>query len=273
MVKRRMMLASGISAFALAAAVMVPALSAQASAPVLPTGDARAVLARSGPLSPQEVARQDELSQLVLASDGDTPSDEALQARGFVRVSEGPSVNMAASTTGDDVTMGTPYVYWDTTYYRYTAVAKYSWDNQNYGCCGDIGGDDGFGIRASRAVGNEKGTTGAFSGRGYYYGTTVVKNPADNNVYGVAYKHQDHAIGVCCGKGTDYNMYSGTVTMGVNSPGCHKRTTYFYSSYWHTWSETDINSIGVASDGFSVGWSTSSQHWTAASAAGQWNGC
>jgi hypothetical protein len=220
----------------------------------------------------QERARQAELSRLVLASDGATPSDAALAARGFVRVSSGPAYQLV-STTNADVTMYTPYVYWDTTYYRYTAVAKYSWDNQHYGCCGDIGGDDGFGIRASRGVGNEKGTTGTFFGRGYYYGTSVVKNPSDNNVYGVTYIKQDEATGVSGGRGIDYNMYSGTVTMGVNTPGCHKRDTYFYASYFHTWSSTGINSIGVASNGFVVGWTSEGHNWTAASPAGKWNGC
>jgi hypothetical protein len=272
MVKWRSILASGIPTVALAAAALVPAVSMQGSAPQLSPGEARAAVARSGPLSPQERARQAELSRLVLAAHGVTPSDEALAARGFLRVSSAPSQELV-STTNADVTMGTPYVYWDTTYYRYTAVAKYSWDNQNYGCCGDIGGDDGFGIRASRAVGNEKGTTGAFFGRGYYYGTSIVKNPAANNQYGVAYKYQDEATAVCCGHGIDYNMYSGTVTMGVNTPGCHKADTYFYASYFHTWSTTGINSIGVASNGFSVGWSSSGHQWTAASAAGKWNGC
>src|SRR3954470_22308683 len=150
MVKWRSILASGIPAVALAAAALVPAVSAQGSAPQLSTAEARAAVARSGPLSPQEKARQDELSRLVLAAPGATPSDEALEARGFVRVSSAPSQELA-STTNSDVTMHTPYVYWDTTYYRYTAVAKYSWDNQNYGCCGDIGGGEGFASRASRA--------------------------------------------------------------------------------------------------------------------------
>jgi hypothetical protein len=271
MVKWRSILASSIPAVALAAAALVPALSTQVSAPQLSPGKARAAVARSGPLSTQERARQAELSRLVLAADGATPSDQALEARGFVRVSSGPSQELVA-TTNADVTMGTPYVYWDTTYYRYTAVAKYSWDNQHYGCCKSIGGDDGFGIRASRAVGNERGTTATFFGRGYYYGTSIVKNPTDNDRYGVAYKKQDQATAVCCGRGIDYNMYKGTVTMGVNTPGCH-RDTYFYSKYFHTWSSTDIDSIGVASNGFTVGWISKGHQWAAASAAGKWNGC
>jgi hypothetical protein len=157
MVKRRSILVSSIPALALAAAALVPALSTQVSAPQQSPGEARAAVARSGPLSTQERARQAELSRLVLDSDGATPSDQALAARGFVRVSSKPSQELV-STTNADVTMYTPYVYWDLYYFRYTAVAKYKWDNQHYGCCKAIGGDDGFGIRASRAVGNERGT-------------------------------------------------------------------------------------------------------------------
>jgi hypothetical protein len=147
MVKWRSILATGIPAAALAAVALVPALPTQGSARQLTAGEARAAVARTGPLSAQERARQDELSHLVLAADGATPSDQALAAKGFVRVSSGPSQQLV-STTNADVTMGTPYVYWDLNYYRYTAVAKYTWDNQHYGCCKAIGGDDGFGIRA-----------------------------------------------------------------------------------------------------------------------------
>jgi len=279
----RPLLVGSLPALALAAAVLVPTAFSPASAEPAQVDttraeqaraeDARAATARKGPLSVQERARQAELSQLVLAAPGARPTDEALKALGFLVVSEDPSQELVA-TTNSDVTMGTPYVYWDTTYYRYTAVAKYTWDNQRYGCCGDIGGDDAFGIRANRAVGNDRGTTGTFSGRPkMFYGTTVVKNPAKNNDYGVVYKYQDEAHGLCCGKGVDYNMYSGTVTMGVDSPGCKKYTTYFYGEYGHTWSRTDINSISVGKDGIGFGWSRSDSHWEAASPAGKWNGC
>ena len=255
----------------LCAALVVPAALAVAAGGANSAAPAAPPVGRSGPLTGQERARQDVLARLVLDADGAKPADAVLRQDGFIRVSSGPTLERLSSNS-DDVTVSTPYVYFDTTYYRYTAVAKYHWDNDKFGCCGNQGGDDAFGIRASSGVGNLAGVTGQFSGKsGLYYGTSVIKNPSDNNKYGVAYRKQDTSRGLS-GNRTDYNMYSGVVTMGVNAPSCGK-TVNFYSKVWHTWSSSSITGFDISVDGFGAEWSNTDHGWSAASQAGGWKPC
>lgn len=225
--------------------------------------------AATGPLTAAEHARQRLLARLVDRAPGAVPSAEVLADHGFVRVSTGPRFVLASSS--DDVSFPTPYVYFDTTYHRYTAVAKYTWDCQcweNQGG-GNVGGADGFALRFDRRMDN-RGVTGTFHGRaGLAYGATVVRNPADNSSAGVAYSLQDQAVALCCGKGSDYNMHHGTVTMDVGRPACGT-TTHLYSRYFHTWSDSAVTGFSVSVSGFGVSWNSSSKHWSAASQAGTW---
>jgi hypothetical protein len=235
------------------------------------SGGSGAPVGTSGPLSPAEQARERTLAQLVLDAPKGKPSAGTLRRNGFVQVSTDPSTELVA-TTSNDVTMNTPRVYWDTTYNRYTATASYGWKNDNFGCCGNVGGYDGFALRSNRAIGNTTGVTGRFSGKpGLAYGTTIVSNPSDNNVYGAAYRWQDTSRALAGGR-IDYNMYSGVVTLSVNPPGCGT-TAYLYSNYAHSWSSSSLNGFEISASGFGVSWSTSSNHWTAASQAGSWKPC
>jgi hypothetical protein len=245
-----------------------PSTGSNADAPEAGSGFAQAE-GRTGPLSKTEASRSRLLGRLVLKAQGAAPSSTILRQNGFVQVSTAPKQHLRMVSTGDSVTMTTPYVYWDTTYFRYTAVAKYRWDGdywENKGG-GNVGGPDGFGLRFDRKMDN-RGVTGQFSGKGLAFGTSIVTNPADNSSNGVAYTKQDKAQALA-GNDFDYNMKSGVVTMTVGRPACGT-TTHLYSRYFHTWSDASVTGFDISLTGFGVSWTSDPQKWYAASQAGTW---
>lgn len=212
-----------------------------------------------------------ELGNMIDNSSG-VPSPALLLEHGFVRVSSEPhSALRLVSSSNSNVTMDTPHVYFDTYYFRYTAVGTYHWDGDFWE--GNLGGPDAFGLRFDRKMDN-RGVTGRFSGKPNTgpgtsaFGTTIVRNPSDNGSYGVAYSLQDAEYVLCCGR-VDYNMYSGRVTMDVGRPACGT-TTHLYSRYFHTWGSSGVTGFEISISGFGVSWSSETQHWAAASQAGTW---
>jgi hypothetical protein len=59
-----------------------------------------------------------------------------------------------------------------------------------------------------------------------------------------------------------YGVYSfthGEVFYNISSIGCG--TVQAFSQYWHTWSSTGINGIGVGPWSFTVSWSSEGHDW------------
>ena len=81
--------------------------------------------------------------------------------------------------------------------------------------------------------------------------------------YGVAFCQQDQEVRLSTSV-WDNNMYHGEVVysfFGTKSGTC--QSTQTFSSFWHTWSVTSINSIGVGPWAFSVGWISQGYSWPA----------
>ncbi|BFU46461.1 hypothetical protein [Krasilnikovia sp. MM14-A1004] len=186
------------------------------------------------------------------------------------------SAGVARLAERSDVEVGTSLYYnqRDTMYY---AAMTWQWKNQNYkddysGACFDdqeIGGEDAWGVRVAGAnVYNFD--HGAFyqgrqelAGRKNHYGQSTVEHSAVANDHGTGWMAQDHAIKVGaphfpgCTEDVDFNMDHGNgwqtvYPYGIPSQSCVR--VQIYAKYVHTWDETEVNSIGVGADSFSIGW-------------------
>jgi hypothetical protein len=176
----------------------------------------------------------------------------------------------------DNFNVSVPVIYYDQELGTYYSQATFNWKNNDWlkdGPSGNVGGREMFGIRVSQPVYYQRGTV------------TICPNPKpanvtesffkcqttdkawDTNEYGVAMSFQDKAhefiycnLGACHVLGNQTNAMSGTIWFEFGwftRSVCHQ----FFATYGHTWSSTEINSVGVAVDGFSVGWSSSENKW------------
>jgi hypothetical protein len=222
---------------------------------------------RTGPMSVRETARQQLLGRIVARSKSDSQAHALLARHGFVIVSTtGIDGLRLVHSTNSDVTMGTPYVAFDTVAHRYTAYAKYHWDSDAFES--NVGGLDGLALRFNRNMTNN-GVTGTFYGKSTGpIGATTVRNPTDNSSAGVGYRLQDFWVALVGGK-VDYNVWSGSVTMDVARPACGT-SVQLYGAYMHSWGSDSLTGFSISTSGFGLSWKNGDQSWKAASQSGTW---
>ncbi|GAB1690823.1 hypothetical protein [Krasilnikovia sp. M28-CT-15] len=175
-----------------------------------------------------------------------------------------------------DVEIGTN-LYYNTRETMYYAAMTWQWKNQNYkddydGACfedQEIGGNDAWGVRVAGATVYNFDHGAWYQGRHElatrknHYDQSTVAHSAVANDYGTGWMEQDHAIKVGaphfpgCTEDVDFNMDHGNGWMtvypyGIPSHSCVR--VQIYAKYVHTWDETEVNSIGVGVDSFSIGW-------------------
>ena len=77
----------------------------------------------------------------------------------------------------------------------------------------------------------------------------------DSGVKGVAWEHDQYAAVHDYDDGTSFNAVTELKPKGDYS------SYPVYGEYFHTWDDTDINGLGLQSDGFYVQWETSGEQW------------
>jgi hypothetical protein len=261
-----------VGLFAVCAATAVAPVSAASA------GDLR--VDRS---SPEFVASMQR--QIIEARIANIPLRDFARQHGLMVISE-PSTSLSVTplSTGGDYNVPTPTLLYDAPSQTYYAYANYNWVNAAYwtDCpgwtTGNCGGIDGFGIRSSVELLNLGGTAyfcyGPWDGPSPYPAkpACITGWAVDNSEYGVSFGFQDrrHGTNISGGGGSQYNIrtfggHLGHITFAFRKlfTGCYQ----FFSRYEHTWSSTTINGFGVEYWGFSVSWSSDSNHQQRTSSA------
>lgn len=189
---------------------------------------------------------------------------------------------MALASENSDVTLSIPRVYFNTVMGRYEVSATFRWEDCTSTWNGytepcymadyngtNMGGYDGFGIRASREVSRRS--------QSFVVATTAncrqwYPNPADADGWGVVYRNQDRFKDAC---GTsNYNWHRGAIVYSfMTLPGCPEGQYQFSTKLAHTWSSTGVSGISVSSRGISVSFSSTEHQWTAVSNPKTWYPC
>lgn len=244
--------------------------------------------AKSGPLSPEEQARAQQVSATLARFGDDLARHQTeLSAEGLSIVSTVPAYSLAASTSSA-VVMSRPYVLYDSQVARYYAVAKYHWNTSTgeywaydaKSTCGvnsvcNVGGPDGFALRYNQNVVNRSVVatfcprTDLASNLPQFSGCVSPTNPDTNSSAGASYRWQDK---VFKNFHSDYTMDSGQIMMQIDPIKCGT-TLQMFSRYIHTWSSTSLTSFSVSLSSFSASFSSTSNHWAASSQSGTWTRC
>jgi hypothetical protein len=210
--------------------------------------------------------------------------------------SDSSDVTIGAVSIYYDYYTGSWYVsgsgYWNNDAYGNDADGSNNLDSiwnpaGNYGIWNGIGDTDNIGGRDSVGIYLQDTSTpptglSLLSGYGKFYNYDESKNISAYNYtrdinpssYGAVYTFQDYL------EITDASYFLGVLT-SIDETYVAKR---FYSSlrynykfayysgnavviYAHTWDKTDINSIGLGKDSFSVSWETTGDGWSAQSSS------
>lgn len=185
---------------------------------------------------------------------------------------------VSTSSTQADVNWYYASMYYESDYGYYLAVADWIWlnnhflDNDTVICTdNEVGGNDGVAIRFSggeyHIISKSAVANGNSAVNSYYYDYGVMTVPSSStSQYGVGFTAQDKArkledvYGTCL-SAYDYNMYEGGMTIGFEALNGSCRTAQMFMDYIHTWTDTEVTSLGASADGFSIGWSNSGNSW------------
>lgn len=255
-------------------------------------------------MSVEEDMIREELIHTTLADINlnDTEKEESLLKMGVVLLdvpyarlnSDSSDVTIGSVSVRYDYYTGSWYVsgsgYWNNDAYCDDADGSNNCDSiwrtaGNYGIWNGVGDTDNIGGRDSVGIYLQDTSTppsglSLLSGYGKFYNYDESKNIFEYNFtrdinpssYGAVYTFQDYL------EITDASYFLGVLT-SIDETYVAKR---FYSSlryssqfanysgnavvvYAHTWDKTDINSIGLGKDSFSVSWVTTGDGWSAQS--------
>lgn len=208
-----------------------------------------------------------------------------MEALGWTRVGEATDAAQtvtALASENSDVVLSTPSVYFNTVSGRYEASATFAWKDCPTGLrdrtepcyMADytgryVGGDDGFGIRFSRAVSRRSHSFVVATSTNC---RTWYSNPADADDFGAVYRNQDQFYNPC--DTSHYNWHRGAIVYSfLMRPGCPKGEYKIDTKMAHTWSSSGVSSISASANGISIGFTNAEDQWTAVSNPRTWLPC